>query len=233
MKVTKTTAKPSEGKASSLREQAYGSFTEHLMARSLRPGQFVSQRELVELTGLGLGAIRELVPRLESEGLIKTVPKRGMQIAHVDLNLIRDAFEFRLFMEVEATSMYCQNVAQDEINTHAAEHLKIVEACEAAAANGGIQPELVARAQAIDWGFHAAIVDALGNRIINDAYRVNMINIRLIKQEKTQLNLAVIVPTMLEHIKIIEAIKTRDSVQASQAMRAHIISARNRALEQR
>jgi hypothetical protein len=45
----------------------------------------------VELTGLTLGAIRELVPRLEAEGLIKTVPQRGMQVAHVDLNLIRDA----------------------------------------------------------------------------------------------------------------------------------------------
>ena len=51
------------------------------------PGQFISQRELVELTGLPLGAIRELVPRLEAEGLIKTVPQRGMLVAHVDVSL--------------------------------------------------------------------------------------------------------------------------------------------------
>ena len=30
-----------------LREKAYASFTEHLLARDVRPGQFVSQRELV------------------------------------------------------------------------------------------------------------------------------------------------------------------------------------------
>src|SRR5215204_2289747 len=60
-----------------LREKAYESFTRHLLARDVRPGQFVSQRRLVELTGLTLGAIRELIPRLEAEGLIKTVPQRG------------------------------------------------------------------------------------------------------------------------------------------------------------
>ncbi|MEH6833126.1 MULTISPECIES: GntR family transcriptional regulator [Falsihalocynthiibacter] len=233
MKTSKPIPKPDEGKTNSLREQAYGSFTEHLLARSLRPGQFVSQRELVELTGLGLGAIRELVPRLESEGLIKTVPKRGMQIAHVDLNLIRDAFEFRLFIEVEAASLFTQNASNSDVARLYEEHVAIVQECEDAAATGGIQPVLVARAQSIDWGFHATIVDALGNRIINDAYRVNMIKIRLIKQEQTQLNLAVIVPTMLEHIKIIEAFKVRDAAKASQAMREHITSARNRALEQR
>ena len=35
---------------------------------------------------MSLGAIRELIPRLEADGLITTVPQRGMQIAHVDLN---------------------------------------------------------------------------------------------------------------------------------------------------
>lgn len=216
-----------------LREQAYGSFTEHLLARSLRPGQFVSQRELVELTGLGQGAIRELVPRLETEGLIKTIPKRGMQIAHVDLNLIRDAFEFRIFIETEATALFTERAADAEIEKHYNEHRAIIAECEAAAAAGGIQPELVARAQAIDWGFHNAIVDALGNRIIGDAYRVNMIKIRLIKQEQTQLNNAVIIPTMMEHIKIVEAMKARDSAKAAAAMRQHISGALQRALEQR
>ena len=37
------------------------------------------------------GAIRELIPRLEADGLIRTVPQRGMQVAQVDVRLIRDA----------------------------------------------------------------------------------------------------------------------------------------------
>src|SRR5438309_7197528 len=89
-----------------LREKAYDSFTRHLLSREIRAGQFVSQRELVEITGLPLGAIRELIPRLEAEGLVRTVPQRGMQIAHVDLNLIKDAFQFRLFLECQAVAIF-------------------------------------------------------------------------------------------------------------------------------
>jgi DNA-binding GntR family transcriptional regulator len=75
-----------------LREKAYESFTQELLLGRIRPGQFLSQRELVELTGLPLGAIRELIPRLEVEGFITTVPQRGMQVVHADVKLIRDAF---------------------------------------------------------------------------------------------------------------------------------------------
>ena len=56
-------------KVAKLREQAYESFTDRLLSQAIRPGQFISQRELVEITGMTLGAIRELVPRLEADGL--------------------------------------------------------------------------------------------------------------------------------------------------------------------
>ena len=66
-----------------LRDQAYASFTQHLRDHELQPGQFISQRELVALTGHPLGAIRELIPRLEAEGLIRTVPQRGLSLIHI------------------------------------------------------------------------------------------------------------------------------------------------------
>ena len=79
-----------------LSHKAYESFTYHLSVRALKAGQMISQRELVSLTGLPLGAIRELIPRLEAEGLIRTIPQRGMSIAEVDPKLVKDAFEKKL-----------------------------------------------------------------------------------------------------------------------------------------
>jgi DNA-binding GntR family transcriptional regulator len=192
-----TSRNTADGEPLKLREQAYASFTRHLLARELRPGQFISQRELVALTGLTLGAIRELVPRLEAEGLIKIVPQRGMQVVHVDLNMIRDAFQFR---------------------------------CEKADARGGVTPELVARAQAIDWDLHSTIIDSLGNAIITNTYRVNSIKIRLIRQEQTSLYDALVIPTMREHLTVIDAIATREPAKAIEALGAHITNARNRAM---
>jgi DNA-binding GntR family transcriptional regulator len=211
-----------------LREKAYDRFTRHLLARDIRPGQFISQRQLVELTGLPLGAIRELVPRLESEGLIKTVPQRGMQVAHVDLSLIRDAFQFRLFMEREAVSIFTAEAADATLARLRQDHESVI--AESAAHQGSDTADLVARAQAVDWDLHWTIISSLGNAIIADAYRVNSIKVRLIRQEQTLLSEALVMPVMREHLSIIEAIETRDPARAVAAMDAHISSARNRAL---
>jgi DNA-binding GntR family transcriptional regulator len=213
-----------------LREKAYASFTRHLLARDIRPGQFISQRELVALTELPLGAIRELVPRLEAEGLIKTVAQRGMQIVHVDLNMIRDAFQFRLFLEREAVAIFAVEVSDAALKALRDEHVAIIEQCEKAKKKGTISDGLVARAQAVDWSMHSTIIDSLGNAIVSDAYRVNSIKIRLIRQEQTRLYDALVVPTMREHLAVIDAIATRDPLKAADALGAHIINARNRAM---
>lgn len=215
-----------------LREQAYGNFTEHLLNRELRAGQFISQRELVELTGLKLGAIRELIPRLETEGLITTVPKRGMQIAHVDLNLIRDAFQFRLFMEVEAIQIFAREARDGAISDLKRDHEEIITECTFARDHGGIPSSLVDKAQTIDWAMHDTVIGLLGNKIVADAYQVNSIKIRLIKQEQTQLNDRLVISTMQEHMRIIEALEVRDIASAAEAMREHIRRAQARAFDQ-
>ena len=208
-----------------LRERAYASFTERLLTREIKPGQFVTQRELVAMTGLPLGAIRELIPRLEAEGLIKTVPQRGMQVAHVDLNLIRNAFQFRLFLEKEATALYAANATDDEIAEQRARHEAIVARAEA-----GGDPTLIEDAEDVDRLMHEAIIDHLDNDIVSKAFRVAWLKIRLIRQYETRIHNSIIVPVMQDHLKIISAIEARDPVRAAEAMSMHIGNARTRAM---
>lgn len=207
------------------REKAYARFTKHLLARNVRPGQFVSQRELVELTGMPLGAIREIVPRLEVEGLIRTVPQRGMQIAHIDVQLIRDAFQFRLFMEREAVMEFTSTASDEVIATQIAAHRSIISAAE----TDGETLELEQRAQSLDWGLHDLVIDALGNEIISKAYRVNSIKMRLIAQERYRID-GRVVPVMHEHLAVLEAMAARDRVRAADAITTHIAMARELAL---
>jgi DNA-binding GntR family transcriptional regulator len=208
-----------------LREKAYHSFTERLLAKAIRPGQFISQRELVAITGMPLGAIRELVPRLEAEGLIKTVPQRGMQIAHIDLDLIRNAFQLRLILEKEAVASFAASASDAEIEALRAEHSALMEH-----ARRGIDEGLVARAQTIDWAFHDTLIDRLGNEIISKVYRVNSLRIRLISQERVRIFPELVTTVVEEHTAILEALARRDALEAAAAMEAHIASARRRAL---
>jgi len=208
-----------------LREKAYASFTRHLLARDVRPGQFVSQRELVALTGLPLGAIRELVPRLEAEGLLTTIPQRGIQIAHIDLTLIRDAFQFRLFMEKEAVALFTTTASDILLAALRREHEDML----AKGLSGALTPEIVEQAQAIDWNLHDTIIDSVGNEIIAKAYRVNSIKMRLINQERFRID-GRVVPVMREHLVILDAIESREPQRAVNAITQHIANARNLAL---
>jgi len=208
-----------------LREKAYESFTRHLLARDVRPGQFVSQRRLVELTGLTLGAIRELIPRLEAEGLIKTVPQRGLQIAHIDLNLIREAFQLRLFLEKEAVALFVQTASDEAIDKLVRQHREVEEAIS----SGNETFEIDAWAQAVDWGMHDAFVAALNNSIIWNVYRVNSIKMRLINQERFRIN-GRVASVMGEHMAVLKAIQCRSVDGAVEALVKHIGHAKDRAL---
>ena len=208
-----------------LRDHAYSNFTEKLLARDIHPGQIVSQRELVELTGMPLGAIREMIPRLEADGLIKTVPKRGLQILSIDLDLVRNAFQLRSIIEGAAIAEFCKNATSEEIVSLAKQHRDIRE--EAISA---VSLEVLQTAQQIDWAFHDQIIDAMGNPIISDIHRVNAIKIRLIRSYDTRMLPELVVPVLDEHLAIFSALKDRDSAGAVQAIQAHINSAKRRAL---
>lgn len=214
-----------EGEPLKLRERAYASFTERLLAREIRPGQFVTQRELVAMTGFPLGAIRELIPRLEAEGLIKTVPQRGMQVAHVDLNLIRNAFQFRLFLEKEATAAYTRDATDAEVAEQRRRHEAIIRRAQA-----GGDERLIEDAEDVDRLMHEAIIDHLDNDIVSQAFRVTWLKIRLIRQYETRIQNHILIPVMQDHLAIIAAIEARDPEAAAAAMSEHINNARARAM---
>jgi DNA-binding GntR family transcriptional regulator len=209
-----------------LRAQAYRKFVEALVTRDLSPGQFVTQRQLVELTGFPLGAVRELIPRLEGDGLISTLNRRGLQVAHVDVNLVRNAYQLRLILEKEAVVRFIGSVSDDEIAAIEAKHRDIVDKIASASV-----PQLVAdNAQEMDWAFHEAIIESMHNEIISNVYRVNSIKIRLTYQGRLRLTAQNLKRVMAEHLAIIEAIKRRDEAAAVNALTYHIEASRSVAL---
>ncbi|MDB5778212.1 MAG: transcriptional regulator, GntR family [Polaromonas sp.] len=212
--------------ASSLRAQAYASFQQQIVDANIRPGQFISQRELMQLLGMPLGAVRELIPRLEAEGLLKTVPQRGLQVAHVDLKLINNAFQLRQLLEREAASRFVATVSDRELAAIEQSHLDIVQR----ARSGRIDDELLKDATAVDWGLHDLMIDALGNELISEVYRINSLRVRLIKLEGSTLSPQVLVPAMEEHLWFIEALKRRDGQAVLERLGHHIESAHLRVL---
>lgn len=210
----------------SLRAQAYESFQQQIVDANIRPGQFISQRELMQLLGMPLGAVRELIPRLEAEGLLKTVPQRGLQVAHVDLKLINNAFQLRSLLEREAAARFVGTVTDRDLAAIEQSHLDIVER----ARKNTIDHVLLKDATAVDWGLHDRMIDALGNEMISEVYRINSLRVRLIKLEGSTLSADVLIPAMEEHLWFIDALKKRDAPAVIERLSHHIESAHRRVL---
>jgi len=224
-RIHRRSSAPPRANGSRLRWQAYERFQQQLIASQIRPGQFVSQRELAALIGLPLGAIREVIPRLEAEGLLQTAPQRGLQIASVDVKLVRNAFHLRALIEREAAAQFALTATDAELDALDTAHREVV-----AAARRGVTPALLEKAQAIDWGLHDRMVDALQNEIISGIYRVNSLRIRLIRLDRVMLDEQVLGPAMEEHLAVIAALRTRDPQHAIAAIDAHLTHARSRAV---
>ncbi|WP_342133065.1 GntR family transcriptional regulator [Hydrogenophaga sp. OTU3427] len=210
----------------SLRVQAYENFREQIVRAQIRPGQFISQRELMQLLGMPLGAVRELIPRLEAEGLLQTVPQRGLQVAQVDVKLIKNAFELRLLLERESAIRFAQEASDAELAQIEAEHRSIVER----ARSGPIDEALLAEATQVDWGLHEHMIDAMGNALISEIYRINSLRVRLIKFENSSLSADILLAAMEEHLWFIEALRRRDATAVADRLGHHIESARRRVL---
>ncbi len=223
--MARAAARPRAAPPRQLRWQAYDRFQQQLLAARIRPGQFVSQRELAALTGLPLGAIREVIPRLEAEGLLVTIPQRGLRIANVDVKLVRNAFQLRLILEREAAAQFAVTVTDAQLDALERAHRDVV-----AEAARGVTAALLDRAQAVDWGLHDMMIDALGNEIVSAIYRVNSLRIRLIRLDRVTLTADSLAPAMDEHLALLAALRTRDPRRAVAAIEAHLTHARNRAL---
>ena len=209
-----------------LRVQAYENFRQQILQAQIRPGQFISQRELMQLLGMPLGAVRELIPRLEAEGLLQTVPNRGLQVAQVDIKLIKNAFELRLLLERESAIRFAREASDAELERIEAEHRSIVQR----ARSGPIDDALLAEATQIDWGLHEIMVDAMGNALISEIYRINSLRVRLIKFENSSLAPDILLAAMEEHLWFIEALRRRDTTAVAERLAHHIESARRRVL---
>ena len=208
-----------------LRDQAYEAFTRQLMTRELLPGQFISQRELAAATCMSLASIREMIPQLEAEGLLRAISQRGLQIARIDPSLIHDSFQLREMIELQAVDVFTRTATDAAIDAER-ERLDGIRR----RVTGGVTAELLDDAQTADWAMHDAFVAQLGNRIIWDLHRVNSIRIRMILGERIGLSARRLPVALGEHDAVLRCVAARDAAGAIAALAAHLSSSRRRAL---
>lgn len=209
-----------------LRQTAYTKFRQSLFERTLKPGQFVSQRELSELLDVPIGAIREALKRLEADGLIKLIAQRGVQIADVNVTFINEAFEFRILIEAEAARRMTANPDRERLTALRARTEQVRAACD-----GLLSEELAERGMTVDLELHSLLMSVFTNGLIQESYRLLEDKIRMIRLNGT-FTAARLQSAMTEHLAIIDAVLSGDADAAVETLVRHLKTSWRRSLGQ-
>ncbi|MDU0343839.1 GntR family transcriptional regulator [Bosea rubneri] len=101
-------------------EQAVG-VIEHLIEQGdLKPGSMVSERGLMELTGLGRTPVREAIQRLALNHMLRIHPNKGIEIPAISVEDQLSGLEVRRAVEVLAVELACSRATEKDIGAIAA-----------------------------------------------------------------------------------------------------------------
>lgn len=207
-----------------LRTMAYARFRESLFDRRLKPGQFVSQRELSELLDVPMGAIREALKRLEADGLINLIAQRGVQIADVNVAFINEAFEFRILIETEAARRSANIPDRERLNEIRAKTQQIIDQ-----SGKTVSDDLMQAGLQVDLELHEFLVSVFTNGLIRQSHQQLEDKVRLIRMNG-KYTVDRLRAAMLEHLDIIDALLEGDEQAAVASLNAHLKTSWRRSL---
>ena len=195
-----------------LRDVVFNTLREAILKGELKPGERLMEIQLAQKLGVSRTPIREAIRKLELEGLVVMIPRKGAEVAKITEKSMQDVLEVRRALEELAIQLACGRITKEEIavlENNANEFKKTTKT-----------KDLVEMAEA-DEAFHAVIYNATKNDkliyILNNL-REQMYRYRLeyIKDEK-------ILPTIMkEHEEIVRTIRARSEKEAVQAICIHI-----------
>jgi DNA-binding GntR family transcriptional regulator len=204
----------------SLRQIAYDRIEELLNWGRVRPGQIISQRELMDMAGVTLGSVREAVPRFEAEGLLQTLPQRGLMVPSLDVSFVREAYQMRRLIELGSLPDVLARLDRATITEWVDWHL--VAQSRLGQDDDAKLADVLRDFQLYDWDMHARMVSAMENRLISNVYRVTAIKIRMAAQSRVRVTRENATRVIKEHLGFLVPLLEGDAEAATQALSHHI-----------
>jgi len=212
-----------EGVARRLSDLAYSRILEILFERRLPAGAFVSQKELVEMTGVPVGPLRDALRVLEAEGILTIHPRSGIEFVKPGLELTRATYQFRGIIETSAVAVYAETGDETEMAEIERRHRLTAAAVEAE----GLTERLRAELDTLEGLLHNAIIASLRNPLIETSYRRIHNYLRLVRLDR-KMTTPLALRSLREHLAIIEACRRRSASDAVAALQTHFANALQR-----
>jgi DNA-binding GntR family transcriptional regulator len=143
-------------------DRVYDHVKAGILARRYADHDLLAEGDIAAQTGVSRTPVREALLRLESEGMVRLMPKRGALVLPVTAQEWRDLVATRLLVETHCTAAAITSGAGPTLAADLAAPLAELRAATVAGD--------LARYTAADRDFHARIVAADGNAILIKLY---------------------------------------------------------------
>lgn len=98
-----------------LREMVFESLREAIIHGRLKPGERLMEIQLAEEMGVSRTPVREAIRKLELEGFVVMVPRKGAYVAGISVKDIVDVFEVRAALEGLAAGLAAERITEEEL----------------------------------------------------------------------------------------------------------------------
>ena len=195
-----------------LREVVFNTLRRAILRGELVPGQRLMEIQLAEKMGVSRTPVREAIRKLELEGLVVMIPRKGAEVAHISGKNLRDVLEVRRALEELAGELACKRMTEEELRQLEKANHKFISVL------GSDDITVIAQA---DEAFHGLIYRATDNdrliQMVNhlreQMYRYRIEHIKDRSQRKLLVQ---------EHQEIMRALSARDVEATRRTIRNHI-----------
>ena len=195
-----------------LRDVVFNTLRQAILRGDLEPGERLMEIQLAKKLGVSRTPIREAIRKLELEGLVLTIPRKGAEVAEITEKDMHDVLEVRKALEALAIQLACEHMVQEDI-----EELRDKNA----AFEESLRSKDVTKIAEADVAFHDVIFIATNNQrlvqLLNNL-REQMYRFRVeyLKKEEYYPQL------VKEHKEIIQHLEKQRKVEAMQVISRHI-----------
>jgi DNA-binding GntR family transcriptional regulator len=193
------------------REEIRERLIEDILGGRLAPGARLVETRLAQQFGVSQGPVREALRDLELFGFVVSTSFRGTQVRQISTQDLLEIYPIRAALEGVAAYAAASRI-DDATLTQLADLIEVMRE----AANNDDHRTVVDT----DRAFHAAIVTASGNRMLDHVWQMLRLSITTcVTHSVTHRSLHVIAE---RHVLLLEALRARDPERAEAAMRRHI-----------
>ncbi len=204
-----------------LRDIVSDAIRQAIIDGTFSPGERLMEIQLADEMGVSRTPVREAIRRLEMEGFVVMIPRRGTYVADISIRDIAEIYEIRISLDILAAGLAAERITDEEI-----EQLNrlLVEIA------GHVKRGDMERIVEADTAFHDVLYTAsrnkrLKNTINNLREQLTGIRGRSLSQPGR------LAKTAEEHRVLVESIAARDVERAQEAARVHIENAQQTLLK--